>query len=92
MYRKRKQLMELAVCGIDALAVIFSLFVAGMIRYQSLRELMWRENPQELCSMMLVLHIAAFYFLKVYNGFFRSCLLYTSIKNGEKMQWIKMQL
>ena len=48
MYRKRKQLMELAVCGIDALAVIFSLFVAGMIRYQSLRELMWRENPQEL--------------------------------------------
>ena len=71
MYRKRKQLMELAVCGIDALAVIFSLFVAGMIRYQSLRELMWRENPQELCSMMLVLHIAAFYFLKVYNGFFR---------------------
>lgn len=31
MYRKRKQLMELAVCGIDALAVIFSLFVAGMI-------------------------------------------------------------
>lgn len=52
MYRKRKQLMELAVCGIDALAVIFSLFVEGMIRYQSLRELMWRENPQELCSMI----------------------------------------
>lgn len=71
MYRKRKQLMELAVCGIDALAVVFSLFIAGMIRYQNFAELLWRENPQELCSMMLVLHIAAFYFLKIYNGFFK---------------------
>ena len=38
MYRKRKQLMELAVCGVDALAVIFSLFIAGMIRYHSLTD------------------------------------------------------
>ena len=71
MYRKRKQLMELAVCGIDALAVVFSLFVAGMIRYQNLTEIWYRENPQELCSMMLVLHIAAFYFLKICDGFFK---------------------
>ena len=34
MYRKRNQLMELAVCLADALAVLFSLTVAGMIRYR----------------------------------------------------------
>ena len=37
MYRKRKQLMELAVCGIDALAVVFSLFVAGTVSYTHLQ-------------------------------------------------------
>ena len=71
MYRKRKQLMELAVCGIDALVVLFSLFVAGMIRYHNMEELMLAENMQELCSMILVVHIASYYFLKVYDGFFQ---------------------
>ena len=40
MYRKRKQLMELAVCVIDALAVLFSLFVAGILRYHNMSQMM----------------------------------------------------
>lgn len=71
MYRKRKQLMELMVCVIDACAVVFSLFVAGMIRYHELDILMHAENMKALCSMMLVVHMAAYYFTKVYDGFFR---------------------
>ena len=71
MYRKRKQLMELAVCGIDALAVLFSLFVAGILRYHNMTQMMGAENMQELCSMILVVHIASYYFLKVYDGFFQ---------------------
>lgn len=71
MYRKRKQLMELAVCVIDALAVLFSLFVAGILRYHNMTQMMGAENMQELCSMILVVHIASYYFLKVYDGFFQ---------------------
>ena len=59
MYRKRKQLMELAVCIIDAGAVLFSLWLAGMIRYHEIESLMQAENMKELCSLMLVVHIAA---------------------------------
>ena len=71
MYRKRKQLMELAVCIIDAGAVLFSLWLAGMIRYHEIESLMQAENMKELCSLMLVVHIAAYYFTKIYDGFFK---------------------
>ena len=71
MYRKRNQLMEIGVCLIDGIAMLFSLFVAGMLRYQNAHELMNRENMPGLCGVIIVLHIAAFYFLKVYEGFFK---------------------
>ena len=71
MYRKRNQLMELAVCLADALAVLFSLTVAGMIRYREWSVLAYKENLRELYSVVLVLHVASFYFLKVYDGFFK---------------------
>lgn len=71
MYRKRNQLMEIAVCLIDGIVMLFSLFVAGMLRYQNSYELMERENMPGLCCVILVLHVAAFYFLKVYDGFFK---------------------
>lgn len=71
MYRKRRQLMELAVCIIDAIATMVSLLIAGMLRYKGMEQMLSAENMQGLCSMMLVVHIAAFYFLKVYSGFFR---------------------
>ena len=71
MYRKRKQLMELAVCIIDAGAVLFSLWLTGMSRYHEIESLMQAENMKELCSLMLVVHIAAYYFTKIYDGFFK---------------------
>ena len=63
--------MELAVCLADALAVLFSLTVAGMIRYREWSVLAYKENLRELYSVVLVLHVASFYFLKVYDGFFK---------------------
>ena len=71
MYRKRRQLMELAVCCIDAIIVMISLLGAGLIRYHSVACLMAAENMQGLCSMMLLVHIAAYYFLKIHDGFFK---------------------
>ena len=71
MYRKRNQLMEIAICLADAAAALFSLYMAGMIRYGSLEGLEQAENIQGLCCVVLVTHVAAFYFMKVYDGFFR---------------------
>lgn len=71
MYRKRNQLMEIAVCLADACAALFSLCVAGVLRYQTLEGLVQAENIQTLCSIILVTHVAAFYFMKVYEGFFK---------------------
>ena len=71
MYRKRKQFMELIVCLADAAAMSVSLIIAGLIRYGSFVELIYSENIRGLFSSLIVLHIAAFYFLKMYNGFFK---------------------
>lgn len=71
MYRKRNQITEMMICLVDALVVVFCLTVAGMMRYQTFEELVEAENLRELYSIILVLHIASFYFLKVYNGFFK---------------------
>ena len=59
------------ICLVDALVVVFCLTVAGMMRYQTFEELVEAEKLRELYSIILVLHIASFYFLKVYNGFFK---------------------
>ncbi|MDO4260596.1 MAG: sugar transferase [Eubacteriales bacterium] len=71
MYRKQNQLMEIAVCLADAAVLLVSLLASGLIRYGSLRQIIESENVQVLCSVLLVLHVAAFYFLKAYEGFFR---------------------
>lgn len=71
MYRKRNQLMELAVCLTDAGAVLCCLFVAGMMRYRDINVLLAMENMGNMCSIMLMLHVASFYFLKLYEDFFK---------------------
>ena len=48
MYRKRNQLMEIAVCLADACAALFSLCVAGVLRYQTLEGLAQAENIRTL--------------------------------------------
>lgn len=63
--------MEIAICLMDALAVLFSLTVAGMLRYKTGEALMAAENLQGMYSAVLITHVASFYFLKVYNGFFK---------------------
>lgn len=71
MYRKRNQFMEIGVCTLDAVAMLFSLLVAGMIRYQKFPSFARAEHIEELGSILLVLHIAVFYFLKMYDNFFK---------------------
>lgn len=71
MYQKRNQLMELAVCVADVAVVVFCLTVAGMLRYRTWKLLAYAENLQGMYSVMIVLHIAVFYFLKIYDGFFK---------------------
>lgn len=71
MYRKKHQILELLICMIDAAVVLFSLFVAGSIRYNGFRN--WREiaDVRMLCGIVFLLHIALFYFMKITDGFFR---------------------
>lgn len=71
MYRKQNQLMEIAVCTVDAGMMLCCLLAAGLLRYQNMSLLLSAENMETLCSVMLILHIASFYFLKVYDGFFK---------------------
>ncbi len=71
MYQKRNQLMEMAVCLADVAVVVICLTVAGMLRYRTWQMMVYAENLQGLYSIVVVLHIAAFYFLKVYDGFFK---------------------
>ena len=71
MYRKKNQVMEIAICLMDAVVVLFCLLVAGMIRYQNFGEIVARENLRGQCCVLLILHVTAYYFMKVYDGFFK---------------------
>lgn len=63
--------MEIGVCLVDAGMMLCCLLAAGLIRYRSLSLLLQAENMENMCSVMLILHIASFYFLKVYENFFK---------------------
>lgn len=71
MYRRRNQILELAICLADAVAIAFSLFLAGMVRYGSLSALSECEDIRMMYGGVFLLHIALFYFMKVTDGFFR---------------------
>ncbi len=71
MYRKQKQMMEIKICLADALVMAVSLITAGLIRYGGFQEVFWAENMDRLFSLLLVLHIASFYFLRICDDFFR---------------------
>lgn len=71
MYRKRNQIIELAICIADAAAIAFSLLVAGVLRYGSIEGFFDAENIREMVGVMIILHVASYYFLKVYQDFFR---------------------
>lgn len=71
MYRRKKQFVELGVCLLDLIAVVCSLMIAGLIRHGSFAMLAKRENLESLFSVVAVLHIAVFYVLKAFEGFYR---------------------
>lgn len=71
MYQKRNQFMEIVVCLADALTVMFSLFVAGILRYKTLAAFCGAEDLRKMCTFVFLLHVAIFYFLKIYDGFFK---------------------
>lgn len=71
MYQKRNQLMEILICLADAVAVLISLLAAGLLRHHSWYLLEKREHMQAICCVLLVVHVAVFYFLKIYDGFFK---------------------
>lgn len=71
MYRKQNQIMEIIVCLIDGAVTWFSLFLAGLMRYGNVSLLIRAENMKELFGVTFLLHVASFYFLKVYNDFFQ---------------------
>jgi exopolysaccharide biosynthesis polyprenyl glycosylphosphotransferase len=56
---------------VDLVTVLCSLLVAGLIRYGSLERLGQKENIQSLFSVVIILHVAVFYVLKYYDGFYR---------------------
>ena len=60
MYRKRNQLMGLAVCLIDTLVALFSLMVAGMMRYNTIAKLRSAEDLNALFCFIILLHILFF--------------------------------
>ncbi len=70
MFRKRNQLTELTICLLGALVTCLSFIIAGLLRYHSYSWLLRAENLQGTLTILVVLHIAAYYFLKVFNGFF----------------------
>lgn len=70
MYRKQDQTIELFICGLDLLIIFASLFLAGLLRYQSMEIFLQVIDIGLLGSILSVLHIAFFYLLKLYEGFF----------------------
>ncbi|MCI9068924.1 MAG: hypothetical protein HFI65_09775, partial [Lachnospiraceae bacterium] len=71
MYRKKNQIMEIVVCLIDMLAAFCSLTVAGALRYQSIRLFVDVVDFDVLFSIIAVIHVAAYYILRVYDGLYR---------------------
>ncbi len=56
---------------IDMLAAFCSLTVAGALRYQSIRMFVGVVDFDVLFSIIAVIHVAAYYILRVYDGLYR---------------------
>lgn len=63
--------MELIICLIDMIAAFCSLWLAGMLRYQSVSMFFNQVDLDVLFSVVAVIHVAAFYVMRVYDGFYR---------------------
>ena len=64
-------MMELAICIVDAIAVMFSLILSAILRYGNFSNWSVIEDVRTVCGVVILLHIALFYFLKMTDDFFR---------------------
>ncbi len=71
MYRKKNQIMEIVVCLIDMAVTFCSLWFAGLLRYGSTAAYASQVDFEVLFSVIAVIHVAAFYILRVCEGFYR---------------------
>ena len=71
MYQKKGQLIELAMCVADGAAAALCLLIAGLMRYHTIKAFAFAEDLSALFGVVLIAHVFLFYFLKIYDGFFR---------------------
>ncbi len=71
MYRKKNQVVETVVCLIDLAITLMCLWGAGVFRYCSVEVFVKAVDFGTLFSVIAILHIAVFYFMHIYDGFYR---------------------
>ena len=76
MYQRKNQIQELYLCAVDACCTILSYFLAGFVRYQNLQVLLHANNLSVIIPILLLVHVAAFYVLKLYEEFYKRGPLY----------------
>lgn len=70
MYQRKNQIQELIICFLDALCVVASFMLAGLWRFNSWTRFIQATDFIPLAVGMVMLHIAVYYILKVYEGMY----------------------
>lgn len=71
MYQRKNQVQELNICLLDCIAVAISFFSAGLIRFQTLELFQKATNLYMALFGIVLLHVAVFYILRIYEGIYR---------------------
>lgn len=70
MYQRRNQIQELLICLLDAACVIISFVLAGFWRFRSWSAFMYATDFAESVVGIVILHVAVYYVLKIYEGMY----------------------
>lgn len=70
MYQKKGQLTELLLCIVDGLVIAISLMLAGILRHRNVDVVFDVENYGSILGLLLIEHVAMFYYLRIHEGFF----------------------
>lgn len=71
MYQKKNQIHELYLCGIDAICLVISYGLAGLLRYKDFFFFMKSNDFSMYLPVFLIVHIASYYILKIYEGIYK---------------------
>lgn len=71
MYQRKNQIRELYLCAIDAICVLVSYGLAGLLRYQTADAFSYANNLSLTIPIFLLVHVAAYYFMKLHDGFYK---------------------